>query len=318
MTLSYRTFRNTDPPVLTAIWRSRAGEQGLLQSVSPDLFEQLVFAKLYFDYRGLLVAWDDGRPVGFAHAAFGANAAGDAVNADCGVTCLVMVRPDCAGAEVAAGLLERCEQYLRQRGAKFLYGGGVRPLDPFYVGLYGGSELPGVLDSDRVARELFASHGYQETEHTLILQRDLNNFEAVVDRQQMEIRRRMIVRVTADPPSRSWWEACTLGEFELTCFELLARGSNTPAASATFRSMEPAGIGGVGHAAGLIELRVDPSLQRRGVATFLLTEAFRQFIRQGIMLAEVQTLDNNVAAVELLKKLGFTQSGQGSVFRKEG
>ena len=39
-------------------------------------------------------------------------------------------RPD-----VAAGLLERCEEYLYQRGAKVLYGGSIRPLNPFYLGL---------------------------------------------------------------------------------------------------------------------------------------------------------------------------------------
>ena len=67
--LTYRTFRNFDPPVLAALWRSRAGQPGLLQPVSPDVLEQLVFAKIYFDYSGLVVAWNDDQPVGFAHAA---------------------------------------------------------------------------------------------------------------------------------------------------------------------------------------------------------------------------------------------------------
>ena len=31
---TYRTFRNSDPPVLTDLWRSRAGQPGLLQPVS--------------------------------------------------------------------------------------------------------------------------------------------------------------------------------------------------------------------------------------------------------------------------------------------
>ena len=146
--LTYRTFRNTDPPLLADLWQSRAGQPGLVQPVSPDLLEQLVFAKLYFDYGGLLLALDDGRPVGFAHAGFGPNLEESWFSTEAGVTCVVLVRPDCAEAEVAAGLLDRCEEYLRRRGAKVLYGGGFQPLDPFYLGLYGGSELPGVLDSD--------------------------------------------------------------------------------------------------------------------------------------------------------------------------
>ena len=120
--LTYRTFRNADPPVLSSLWRSRAGQPGLLQPVSPDLLEQLVFAKLYFDYAGLVLAYDDGQPVGFAHAGFGPNAAANWICTDVGVTCMVLVRPDCAEAEVAAGLLDRCEDYLRRRGATVFYG----------------------------------------------------------------------------------------------------------------------------------------------------------------------------------------------------
>ena len=71
MMLTYRTFRNTDPPPLASIWRSRAGQQALAQPLSVDLLEQYVFAKLYFDYQGLILACDDGEAVGFAHAGFG-------------------------------------------------------------------------------------------------------------------------------------------------------------------------------------------------------------------------------------------------------
>lgn len=315
--LAYRTFRNTDPPELTAIWRSRRGQRGLTEAVSPDLFEQLIFAKLYFDYGGLIVAREDGRPVGFAHAAFGSNDRGDDLSTELGVTCMVLVRPDCAESEVAAGLLERCERYLRGRGAKVLYGGGIRPLNPFYLGLYGGSELPGVLDSDLVAREVYGSHGYREIDRTLALRRRLSGFQAVIDRRQMQIRRQMIVEVTADPRPKTWWEACTLGDFDLTRFELIPRGGGTAVAWATFRSMEPTGVSGIGRATGLVELGVDESIRRRGLAVFLLSEAFRQFVSHGILLVEARVMQQNAAALGMYQKLGFNQVGYGSVFRKE-
>jgi GNAT superfamily N-acetyltransferase len=315
--LAYRTFRNTDPPVLTALWRSRVGQRGLADTISPDLLEQFVFARLYFDYAGLIVAWEDGRPVGFAHGGFGPDEQGDRLSTELGVTCLVLVRPDCAEDEVAAGLLQRCEQYLRDRGAKVLYGGGIRPLNPFYMGLYGGSELPGVLDSDLVARELYNSHGYREIDRTLILRRRLSGFQAAMDRRQMQIRRQMIVEVTVDPPTRTWWEACTLGEFDLTRFELVPRGGGAAAAWATFRSMEPSGAYGAGRAAGLIEVGVDESLRRRGLAIFLLSEAFRQFLAQGILTVEAQVMQHNTAALGMYRKLGFQRAGHGSVFRKD-
>lgn len=315
--LTYRTFQNTDPPVLAELWRSRVGQTGLLEPVSPDLLEQLVFAKLYFDYDGLIVARDDGRPVGFAHAGFGPNDAADGISTELGVVCLLLVRPDCAVGEVSAGLLERCEQYLRDRGAKVIYGGGIQPLNPFYLGLYGGSELPGVMHSDQVARDLFDSHGYREIDRTLCLRRELDDFQAVIDRQQMQIRRRMIVEVTDDMPTRSWWEACTMGGFDLTQFELIPRGGGPAIARAVFRSMEASGSVGVVRAAGLIELSVDRAHRRKGLSIFLLSEAFRQFIRQGVMLVEAQAMQHNAIALAMYHKLGFQQVGQGSVFRKD-
>ena len=315
--LTYRTFRNSDPPALAAIWRSRAGQPGFVQPVSPDVLEQVVFARLYFDHGGLVLAHDDGRPVGFAHAGFGPNADESWFSVETGVTCVVATDPRCAEAETAAGLIERCEDYLRGRGAKTFYGGGLRPLCPFYLGLYGGAELPGVLDSDTVVRGVLAGRGYREVERTVLLRRQLSGFESQVDRQQMQVRRQMQVEVTSDAPTRTWWEACTVGAFDLMQFDLVARGGGTAVATALFRSMEPSGTTGVGRAAGLIGLSVDTAYRRRGLAAFLLNEAFRQFLRQGIMHVEVQTNEANATGLALFHKLGLQPAGQGGVWRKD-
>jgi GNAT superfamily N-acetyltransferase len=314
--ISFRSFRNTDPSVITAIWRSRAEQLGLLQPVSGDLFEQLIFAKLYFEYDGLILAFENDQPVGFAHAGFGPNDKPFGISTEMGTTCLVMLRPGCSEAEVSAGLLERSEQYLRRRGSQVLYGGGMQPLNPFYIGLYGGSELPGVLDNDRIARAVFESHRYREIERTKIMQIDLSCFESVIDRQQMQIRRQMVVEAQIDAPTRTWWEACTLGEFELTRFEMVPRGGGPAVATGLFRSMDPSGTNGSGRAAGLVHFEVDPAYRRRGYAVFLLSEAFRQFQRQGIMTVETQTLDTNIPAVNLYKKMKFQQVNGGGLFRK--
>jgi len=315
----YRTFRNTDPPVVTALWRQRAGQPGLMQPVSNDLFEQLVFAKLYFDPAGLILAYEDGQPVGFAHAGFGPTEAQDDVSHQWGVTSLILVHPEYERSEVPDGLLQQCEAYLQKMGAKVLYGGGVQPLNPFYLGLYGGAELPGVLDSDQVGQRTFVAGGYREIDRTVIFHRSLSDFQAVIDRQQMQIRRRMVVEVTTDPPTRTWWEACTLGSFELTRFVVVPRGGETPVASATFRAMEPIGAGHhLGYSTGLIDLQVEPSYRRHGLAVYLLSEVFRQFQRQGIETVEVQTMEHNAAALGVYEKLGFRRAGGGAVYRKEG
>jgi GNAT superfamily N-acetyltransferase len=313
--LTYRTFRNTDPPAIVGIWRSRAGQPGLMHPVSVDLLEQLVFGKLYFDYSGLVLAWDDGQPVGFAHAGFGPNEQESSMSLDYGVTSIIMTRAD--RPDVAAGLLERCEQYLHERGAKVLYGGSIRPLNPFYLGLYGGSEQPGVLESDKLAQETFRAHGYREIDQTLIFERSLTNFQATVDRQQLQIRRQTTVQMTVDAPTETWWQACTIGDYDLTRFDLLPRGGGRVLASALFRNMVPAGISTFVRQAGLIDLQVDPACRRQGMAIALLSEAFTTFLRQGITVVEAQTNAPNVPAQNLYRKLGFTQTGRGSVFRKE-
>jgi len=303
---------------LTALWQTRASRRGFRQPVWPDLLEQLVFAKLYFDYEGLVLAWDDDQPVGFAHAGFGPDESQSRISTAQGVTCLVLVREDCAVAEQAAeGLLEQCEQYLCSRGAKVLFGGGAGPLSPFYLGLYGGSQLPGVLDSDTLARKTFEARGYQEVDRTIMVARELSNFEAPIDRRQMQIRRQMIVEVTADALPRSWWEACLLAPFDLVRFELLPRGATSPVAWAVFRNMDPIGAAGVSRQAGLIELFVEESLRRRGLAVFLLSEACRQFQREGVTRVEALSPEANRAALGLFHKLGFQQAGQGAVYRKE-
>jgi ribosomal protein S18 acetylase RimI-like enzyme len=315
--LTYRTFRNADPPVLAAFWQSRLGQAGLTQPVSPDLLEQLVFAKLYFEQAGLFLAFDAGQLVGLAHAGFGPNEDQSWISTETGVTCVLVVRRDHAEAkEVAAALLQRSEAYLCSRGAKVLYGGAAMPRVPFYLGLYGGSESPGVLSSDAIVQQLYADRGYEAVEHTLLFRRELSGFESSIDRQQMQIRRQMIVEVTNDAPTHTWWEASTLGEFDLTQFDLLPRGGDSIIASALFRSMMPSVTNAMSQTTGLIRFHVVEGYRRRGVANFLLSEAFRQFIRQGILAVETQISRNDEAALATMRKLGFQQVEQGIVFRK--
>lgn len=315
--LRYRKFHNADPPLLAEIWRSRAAKGGLLQPISVDVLEQLVFSKPYFDYEGLILALEEDRPVGFAHAAFGPAESRDAICLPVGVISMVAVRPDCREAEVAAGLLRQCEDYLRGRGATVLYGGEAWPMAPFYFGLCGGGEPAGVLKSDTILLQLYRSHGYEEFDHRSLFRCRLSSFRPPIDRQQMHWRRKMNVEGRGDPPARSWWEACTLGEFELTRFALAPRDGGPQAAAATFHIMDASPSTAHGRGAALIDVEVQPTQRREGLGTFLLSEAFRQFSRQGIHSVEAQASRDNTACLALLAKLRMEAVGEGIVFRKE-
>jgi ribosomal protein S18 acetylase RimI-like enzyme len=315
--VNIRSFRNADPPELVAVWQSRRDPSGLRAPVTVETFGQFVLDKPYFDPAGLLLAENDGQVLGFAHAAFGANDTEDGVSTELGTTCMIVVRPDCDETQVATCLVQHAEDYLQQRGAKVIYGGGIRPMNGFYLGLYGGSELPGVLESDTVAQQAFLGAGYREIDRTLLFRRDLHNFEAVVDRRQMQVRRQMVVDVDVDPPMRNWWDACTIGAFELMKFSLVPKTGGAAAATALFRRMELVPTTMHAFSLGLIHVWVDESARRRGMAMFLLSEAFRQFMRDGTHEVEVQAMQHNLAAHSLYRKMGFQQFGQGSVFRKE-
>lgn len=315
--IHYRAFRNTDLPALADIWRSRAHERGLAQPMSAGLFDQLVLAKPYFDRQGLIVALDDDRPVGFVHAAFGPTEDESHVSHDLGVVCMLLVRPEYRRLGIGSELLQRSEAYLRRSGAKVLYAGGIRPLNPFYLGMYGGSELPGVLDSDAEAQRRYEAAGYRQVDRCLIFHRELASFRPVVNRQQMQIRRSTTVEVTFDRPSGTWWEACTVGWFNRTGFDLLSRQGGPPLASVTFWDMEPLASSWGVHAVGLTDLEVHPEHRRQGLATFLLSEAFRQLQQHQVALVEAQTMERNQAAIGLYESLGFELVNQGAVYRKD-
>jgi len=315
--IEYRAFRNSDPPALVDVWRSLGRMRGLVQPMSLSLLEQSVLAKPYFDRQGLVLAWEDGRPLGFVHAGFGPNEAQTDLDTSTGITCLLAVKPHGEEAAIRTELLARSESYLRARGARVLLGGAVRPLSPFYLGLYGGSEMPGVLVSEQVTQDLYRSQGYSEQNRTLILHRDLAEFRPTFDRRQIQYRRRMTVDVEHNPRAHTWWEACTLGGFDRLRFRLRSGTVGSPVAVATFCAMESFSAYWGMLSCGLVELRVEPDSRRQGYARYLLGEAFRELQCQGVALVETQTMATNEPAAALYCSLGFTEVDQGVVFRKE-
>ncbi len=316
--IGYRSFENRDPPHLADIWRTRSGLRGYAQPMTAPLLERMVLSKPYFNPKGLIIATDDDRPIGFAHAGFGPDADESEIVNDLGASILTVVSPHPEEAAIAAELIGRSEEFLRDSGAKVLYGGGVRPLNAFYVGLYGGSELPGILDSDAQQQGFFRAAGYREIDRTVVLHRELAGFRPVVDRQQMQVRRRTKINYVCDPPARTWWEACTLGDLTRLQYRLFLREDETqPAAVATLVDMETFSHTWGVRTAGLLDVWVADAVRRQGLAVNLLGDILRQAAEQGIGLIEVQTMQSNAAAIGAYRKLGFEQVDSGVVFRKE-
>jgi ribosomal protein S18 acetylase RimI-like enzyme len=312
----FRPFRNSDPPHLAEIWREQPPQRGLMQPVSAGLLEQLVFSKPYFDPEGLILAFDGLAAVGFAHAGFGANDEQTGISTDDGTTYQLMLRAEHRNDPLADELLLRAEGYLRGRGAKVIYAGGIRPLNAFYLGLYGGSELPGVLMSDPVLGPACLRNGYREIDRVTVLQRELVNFRPSITWEQRQLRREMTIRELYAPPTRSWWEACTLGDFDRLRLVLGAAGSDEPLAKVEFWDIEPLSTHWGVPAAGMVDLEVTSAHRQQGLATFLLGEAFVRLRSRGIVFVEAQAMRQNEPARALYQKLGFTKVDEGVVYRK--
>jgi ribosomal protein S18 acetylase RimI-like enzyme len=288
-----------------------------MQPVTPGLLEQFILSKPYFDPEGLVVALADGEVVGFVHAGFGPNEEQTAISTDDGTTHQLMLRPEHRDEALADELLGRAEAYLRDRGAKVIYAGGIRPLNGFYLGLYGGSELPGVLATDLVLQAACSRCGYRPIDRVDVLQLELGQFRPLITRQQRLLSREMISRELYAPPVASWWEACTVGEFERVRFMLAPAASEQPVATVDFWDIEPLSTHWGIPAAGMLDLQVVPQRRRQGLASFMLADAFERLRRRGILLVEVQTMQSNEPAHALYRKLGFSKVDEGVVYRKD-
>ena len=288
-----------------------------MQPLTVGLLEQFIFSRPYFDPEGLILAVHDGTPVGFVHAGFGPNEESTALATDVGTTFVLMLRGDHRHNALADELLAHSESYLRGRGAKVLYAGGIRPLNAFYLGLYGGSELPGVLISDPVLADACQRNNYREIDRVIVLERELSRFRQPVTREQRQIRRDMTCREIYGPPAANWWEACTVGAFERLRFTLERPGACDPTADVWFWDIEPLSTGWGIPTAGMFDLCVSPTARRSGLATFLLSEAFARLRNRGVVLVEAQTMRDNTPALALYNKLGFTKVDEGVIYRKE-
>ncbi len=319
----FRTFLNSDPPHLAEIWRSQPPQRGLMQPVSPQLLEYGVFSKPQFDPAGLILATLDDLPVGFVHGGFAPNENGTAIDTSLGTTHMLMLQgtlqegTSAGAAALADDLLAASEHYLRGRGAKVLYGGGIRPLNSFYQGLYGGSEIPGVLHTDRVLTDTCARNRYREIDRVVIMQCDLARFRPPFSRRVRQIKRTAQWVESVDPPTASWWDACMWSGLQRDHFELVDKALGKVIARVSFWDVQPLASSWGLSTAGLLDLFVEYDWRRQGCASHLLREAFRLLRRRGVSTVEVQTMASNEAVLAFYRKLGFTEVDHGLVFRKE-
>ncbi|MHC5543803.1 GNAT family N-acetyltransferase, partial [Singulisphaera rosea] len=261
-----------------------------------------------------------GKIVGFAHAGFGPDdPPGPALrlNRELGTIGMLVVEPGPDDPELEDGLIAESKAYLQERGAKVLYAGGQYPLNPYYWGIYGGSEWAGILSAHTAFLRAAHQAGFESVSSTVLLEADLSAPE-VRDPRSPLIRRQARVEIQEDSMPSHWWESLAIGAFRPTLFRLLSKSDDRELARATTWDMSWFGRCDGRTRIGLIELGVEPSSRRKGYGRHLVAEILRHARSQMVSAVAVQTAATNTPALALYLSLGFTSVESSTLFRLPG
>ncbi len=313
----FRPFRNGDPPALAALWNRGVPEFATACPLSAHEFDGQVMNRPHFEAQGLIVAERGGRVVAFVHAGFGPEepiGPPHRLNRSMGTVAMLVVEPGLDDAELEQNLIDEAVRYLRRRGAEVIYAGGQYPLNPFYWGLYGGSEWAGILPSQMAFNRAVRRAGFEPVSETVLMEADLTGPESR-DPRGFLIRRATRVEIEDDELPRNWWEAYAFGDFRPTCFRLLAKTDDYELARATTWDMNWFGRFDGRSRLGLIEMEVASTHRRKGFGRHLVGEILRQARADMTSAVVLQTRSTNVPALQLYESLGFQRVGTTVLYR---
>lgn len=282
-----------------------------------EVLDMLVLAEPYFEKAGLIVACDGKQPVGFAHAGFGSDKREDRLDKSLGVLCVVLVHPDYRRQGIGSELVHRAEEYLVRSGATSLQAGEALPRNPFYMGLYGGSESVGFLESDAAAAPFLTKLGYLPAERYFLYRRDITQRNEPFDARLVPIRRKMQLLIGDAPSQPSWWWSTRQGRFDTLHFSLVPNtgGGDSPVGLSCW-GMDFHSITRRQRTVGMLDLRVTESERRKGYGKAIVIEVIRRLREELVTHLEIAVREDNEPARKLFSGLGFEPADTGIVYRK--
>jgi len=284
--------------------------------MTPTFWENIVLAKPYFDRQGLIVACDGARPIGFVHAGFGPAADHQSLDTSAGTICQLLTMPHTQRATTALELLSAGEDYLRKRGAKSLHAGCAYPFNPFYVGLYGSSDVPGVLASDLAARDLFSAGGYVEGENRVLLHRKLGEFKPPVSGQLLQVKRKFQASLAGEVMPDNWWDNCVWSQAVWTRYQLCAKEAGEPVISITLWEILPLSQAWGVRTIGIARIDDTPAAREQGLTLFLISETLRMLKEENVSQFEAQCLASDTSLLAVYQHLGLVEYDRGSLLKK--
>jgi ribosomal protein S18 acetylase RimI-like enzyme len=316
--ITYRPFRNSDPPALVEVWNDCGAGRGSYPIRLAGILDRWVMSKPYFERESLIVAVDseqNNKIVGFALAGFGPNEERSTLDTTGGVICCVCVLQSYRRRGIGRELVRQAEAYLRSRGAEVIVFGSQRPYNPYLFGLYGGANSPGILGSEPDAEGFLQKVGYAKSEAHIIYQRRLDTPLNVSDARFVALRRRYDIQLVRPTTSVSWWEECIWGVLEPTEFRLVDRMTGQPAGRAVHWDLEGFSWRWNMPAAGLFDVEIRAHLRRQGLAKFLLASILKLLQDQFFAVVELQVWADDPAGIGICQSLGFEEVDRGYRYR---
>jgi ribosomal protein S18 acetylase RimI-like enzyme len=314
--IQFRTFRNDDPPRLVRFWNETFTGRGTYYLRTPTPLERHVFAKTWFDREGLIVASEDDRIVGMIHCGFGPNESQNDLSFNPGLICVLAVHPDFRKRKIGTELLQRAEAYFRTKGTSTIIIGSTPLRNPFYLGLYGGSNSPGILRSDSGATPFPKAFGYEEEKTVYVFQRRLELPLNIPDPRFGPFKRRFDFEVSSRHGIGTWWFESVWNLIELSDFRLIDRSSGMVVASARMWEMDGFSWRWGVPSSGIVNVEVRPELRRQGIGKYLMVQLVRHLQDNYYGIAEVQIPDSHPIANTMFKNLGFELVDVGQSYTK--
>jgi GNAT superfamily N-acetyltransferase len=304
---------------LAKLWNQTVPEPGLAVPVRVTELDTHALGTVNFEASGLIVAEKDGRIAGFVHAGFGPEQPVDGAQPfelchDLGTVAMLVLEPEPDDRALASGLIAAAEDYLRERGAKVVYAGSLFPLNPFYWGLYGGSEGSGVLSGQERFHEALVERGYMPAATTVLLEANLAAPEPR-DPRAVLIRRQAQAEFLDDPMPADWWQNLALGEYRTVTARLLSKTDGAEIAHAQMWDMAWFSRADCRLRIGLIDLHVRAEQRRKGYGRFLVAAILSRARESGVAAVSVQTSSANQPALSLYASLGFQPVNEATLYR---
>ena len=328
--LTVRPFQNRDWNDLFRVWDANVYRpSGHFRPMRPEIFEEMIFAFPFYDYRALSVAVENSRIVGFSHACFGPNQNHSDFCTENGHICLVAILPEVSDRlTVCRELILSAEQYLVQGGATTFYGGSPRPAAPFYHGYYGGAEPIGVSENDDYLITAYESLGFLRDETTARYSVDLQHYTIPFTPGTLNWNNDILrLDPNNDPPiAKNLWENVLYIRGRWIQIKLSFRKNSQMVArlyicvnAGTDDTIEK-GVGAINQEASLCGIQVHNQFRQQGLAAYLLVETLRYLINQTRIRRLTAQLysgrKEDTILSNLFKSLHWRQVDTGFVFKK--